>query len=189
MRVIAGEARGRRLLAPPGRITRPTSDRVREALFSMLQGAVEGARVLDLYAGSGALGIEALSRGARVAVFVELDPAALRCIRLNLERCGFTERARIWREDAARALRRLGQDGERFDLLFLDPPYASEELERCWPLLPAVAAEGAVVAVEMSARRPAPDGEGRLELWRSREYGDTALRLYRTAGFAPGAGN
>ncbi|MBX5477410.1 MAG: 16S rRNA (guanine(966)-N(2))-methyltransferase RsmD [Clostridia bacterium] len=189
MRVIAGEARGRPLVAPPGRTTRPTSDRVREALFSMLHDEVSGSRVLDLYAGSGALGIEALSRGAREAVFVERGAAAQRCIRLNLERCGFAERARVLRDDAVRALQRLAEDGERFDLIFLDPPYASGELERCWPFLPGVVSEGALVVAELARRGTAPEGGERLALWRRREYGDTAVCLYRAAGIAAQAGN
>ena len=117
MRVVAGEFKGRRLQAPRGRRTRPTADRVREALFSML-GDVSGARVLDLYAGSGALGIEALSRGAESAVFVERDQQALAAMRRNLEAVG--AEADVRRQDVSRFLART--EGT-FDLVFCDPPY------------------------------------------------------------------
>lgn len=120
MRVIAGSAKGRRLArVPPG--VRPVSDRVREGVFSSLGDAVEGARVADLYAGTGALGIEALSRGADEALFVERDPGAVATIRENLERTGLSSRATVVRSEVDRFLRRPAEPG--FDLVFLDPPY------------------------------------------------------------------
>ena len=119
MRVIAGEARGRRLEALPGtEITRPTMDQVKEAMFSIVQFDLPGARVLDLYAGSGQLGIEALSRGAAEAVFVDRRPDAVRLVQENLALCGFTDRARVKSGDALAYLK----SGEKFDLIFLDPP-------------------------------------------------------------------
>ncbi|MBN1529875.1 MAG: 16S rRNA (guanine(966)-N(2))-methyltransferase RsmD [Thermoleophilaceae bacterium] len=172
MRVVAGEFRGRRLQAPRGRSTRPTADRVREALFSMLAD-VSGARVLDLYAGSGALGIEALSRGAERAVFVERDAAAVAAIRRNLEAVG-AGAADVRRQDV---LRFLASCDEVFDLVFLDPPYDSAP-RLAGPLsaaLPAVLDEDALIVTESSKRTPL---ELTLPLARERTYGDTRIAIH-----------
>ena len=126
MRVITGSARGRRLKEIQGLETRPTTDRVKEALFSVIQFDIEGRRVLDLFAGTGQLGIEALSRGADSAVFVEQRKDALQAVRENLETCGLSDRARVVSGDAMSYLK----SGEKFDLIFLDSPYASGLLEQ-----------------------------------------------------------
>ena len=171
MRVVAGEFRGRRLAAPRGARTRPTADRVREALFSML-GDVSGARVLDLYAGSGALGIEALSRGADSAVFVERDPRAVAAIERNLASLGLEQQ--VVRQDAVRFLARA--EG-MFDLVFCDPPYdAAARL--AGPLaehLPARAAEGARIVTESDKRNPL---ELPFPLVTERIYGDTRIAIH-----------
>ncbi len=125
MRVIAGEAKGKRLVAPRGLTTRPASDRLRESVFGTLGGAVDDARVLDLFAGSGALGIEALSRGSATAVFVEREPAAVRAIERNLASTGYADRGLVVRADVGAYLRATG---EAFGLVFCDPPYADVEL-------------------------------------------------------------
>lgn len=137
MRVVGGSARGRPLVAPPGGRTRPTSDRVREAIFDALRsrGAVEASVVLDLFAGSGALGVEALSQGAARATFVDSDRAARQVVRRNLEACGFLDRAAIVAAPAERFLARLGD--ERFDVAFCDPPYAFAGWGRLLASLPA----------------------------------------------------
>src|SRR3712207_9222642 len=122
MRIIAGTARGIRL-APVPRGVRPTSDRVRESVFNSLGQFFEGGCVLDLYAGTGALGIEALSRGCERAVFVERDGAALAAITENLRRTGFADRAEVIRGDVGRTLDRMVADGRQFNLIFADPPY------------------------------------------------------------------
>ena len=175
MRVIAGELGGRRLATPRGAATRPTSERVREALFSML-GAMDGLRVLDLFAGSGALGIEALSRGAAHATFVERSAPALAALRANLAALGVLERSRVRAGDALAALRR----GETYDLVFLDPPYAmAEALAGQLSLaLPAVLAAGARVVSESDRRAPPPLA---LPLARERRYGDTLIRIHETS--------
>ena len=175
MRVIAGTWGGRRLQAPRGQSTRPTSDRVREALFSVLGGRVAGARVLDLYAGSGALGIEALSRGAGSAVFVDTAPAALRAIRANLEALGAD--ADVRRADALRFLGGASADARQYDLVFLDPPYRlagrlGRELSEA---LPPVLAPGAVVVTESDRRTPL---DIELPLHDERRYGDTLIRIH-----------
>ena len=175
MRVVAGEFKGRRLVAPRGSRTRPTADRVREALFSML-GDVSGARVLDLYAGSGALGLEALSRGARRCVFVETDGAACRAIRANLETLGLVG-GLVTQRDAVAVLREERTAGRRHELLLLDPPYELwQELEpRLAELLPAVVAEAGMVVVETDARA---EPTLPLDLVTTRRYGSARLTLF-----------
>jgi 16S rRNA (guanine966-N2)-methyltransferase len=171
LRVVAGAFKGRHLRAPRGTRTRPTADRVREALFSIL-GDVAGARVLDLYAGSGALGIEALSRGAASATFVDNDPRALAAIRQNLEAVG--AEAEVRRRDA---LRFLAAAGGRYDLVLIDPPYdsAARIAEPLAERLPAVLGEGARVVTESDKRAPL---ELPLPLLRERTYGDTRIAVH-----------
>ncbi|MGH2852370.1 MAG: 16S rRNA (guanine(966)-N(2))-methyltransferase RsmD [Solirubrobacteraceae bacterium] len=180
MRVIAGRYGGRRLTAPKGRTTRPTSARVREALFAMLDD-VEGARVLDLFAGTGALGIEALSRGARRAVFVECDRAASEALQSNLATLGLTgEEAQLRRERADEALRRARKRKETYDLLLIDPPYgqALQLGPRLSAALEGVLAPRARVVLERDRRTPLDLG---LELEKERRYGDTTIAIYRHA--------
>jgi 16S rRNA (guanine966-N2)-methyltransferase len=177
MRIVAGRYGGRRLVAPPGSATRPTSDRVREALFSVLGPTVQGARVLDLYAGSGALGIEALSRGAASAVFVDRSPRAVAAIRANLEALGIE--ADVCRREAAAALRTASARADAYDLVFLDPPYrrAAELGRELSEALPAVLAPGARVVSESDRREPL---ELALPLADERRYGDTLIRIHDT---------
>jgi 16S rRNA (guanine966-N2)-methyltransferase len=171
VRVVAGKFKGRRLQAPRGTRTRPTADRVREALFSML-GDVSGARVLDLYAGSGALGIEALSRGAESAVFVERDQHALASLRRNLEAVG--AEADVRRQDVSRFLAR--PEGT-FDLVFCDPPYdgASRLAGVLSDALPAMASEEARIVTESDKRNPLVLT---LPLLVERAYGDTRIAIH-----------
>jgi 16S rRNA (guanine966-N2)-methyltransferase len=176
MRVIAGAAKGRRLTAPRGRGTRPTSDRVREALFSALQDRLPQARVADLYAGSGALGIEALSRGAATATFVERSRAAHDVIVENLERTGLADDAAVIMSEVRAALRQ-GLPGGPFDIVFLDPPYDVDELalEETLRLVAGALAAGGVVVVERGRRSPSPRWPPELRPERQRRYGDTVL--------------
>lgn len=171
MRVVAGVAGGRRLRAPAGRQVRPTSERVREALFNSLGSlhAVPGADVLDLFAGTGALGIEALSRGAASATFVEADLRAVRAIEENLGATGLGERARVVHADVLRFL--ANAPPEPVDIAFADPPYAFDEWATLLARLPA-----RLVAIE--ARSHVEVGEGWKAL-RSRRYGDTVVTLAR----------
>jgi 16S rRNA (guanine966-N2)-methyltransferase len=177
MRVIAGRLGGRRLKAPRGRLTRPTSERVREALFAMLAD-IEGARVLDLFAGTGALGIEALSRGAEHAVFVERDASAARVLRENLEALELVpEAAEVRRGDALAALESARRAKETYDLVFIDPPY---DQARDWgaelsAALPWVLAPGARMVVESDRRAPLRLG---AQLQRQRRYGDTSITIH-----------
>ncbi len=182
MRVVAGEARGRRLVAPEGTDTRPTLDRVREAVFNALasQDAIDGARVLDLFAGSGALGIEALSRGAAHATFVDTDRAARRVIDQNLAATGLADRAEVLGTDASTHLRRVAGEPSAdapgaYDLVLLDPPYATgdDAWAELLELVAAVAPD-AVVVVESDREVPVPGGWHAL---RSKRYGGTLVSV------------
>jgi 16S rRNA (guanine(966)-N(2))-methyltransferase RsmD len=174
--VIAGEFRGRRLASARTRGLRPTADRVREALFSILGPAVDGARVLDLYAGTGALALEALSRGARSATCVERSPAALAALERNVRELGLGERVTIVRGDALAFARRLRGESDRFDVVFCDPPYADPPE----PVLADVAGgtwwTTAAVLEHAASRPPAtPDGLSSD----TRRYGDTGVTIFR----------
>jgi 16S rRNA (guanine966-N2)-methyltransferase len=175
MRIIAGSYGGRRLQTPGGLDTRPTSDRVREALFSILGDRVAGARVLDLFAGSGALGIEALSRGAAEATFVDNAPPAIRAIRANLEALG--AEAMVARAEARRFLGGASRSGRSYDLVFLDPPYrlAASLGRDLSAALAAVVAPGGTVVAESDRRAPL---EVDLPLEDERRYGDTLIRIH-----------
>jgi len=175
VRVVAGQYRGRRLASPRGPDTRPTQDRVREALFSIL-GSVAGLRVLDLYAGSGALGIEALSRGAADATFVDSDAASVKAIRTNLEAIGAPS-ARVFRAEGRSFLRGAARHGDTWDLVLCDPPYrlAPRLGQALGPLLVPVLGTGARIVCESSVKHPL-----RLDLpvIDERRYGDTTLVLH-----------
>lgn len=180
MRVIAGQYRGRRLRSPKGSATRPTSDRVRESLFALL-GDVAGARAIDLFAGTGALGIEALSRGAARVVFVERDREALAVARANLQALGVgADRGALRREDALRALHTARDRKETYDLVLIDPPYgqAREWGTELSALLPQLLEPGARLVAESDRRAPL-ELDSELALVRQRRYGDTEIRIYR----------
>jgi 16S rRNA (guanine966-N2)-methyltransferase len=184
MRITGGMYRSRALRAVRGQATRPTSDRVREALFGILAsaGALEGARVLDLYAGTGALALEALSRGAAAATLVESSPDALSVERANIEALGVKSRAHVVAGDVHRALPRLAERGP-FDLVLADPPWSLVEGGGPPRALSALASAGALseaawVVLEHAARTPAPDASPLIVL-ETRRYGDTALTFYK----------
>jgi 16S rRNA (guanine(966)-N(2))-methyltransferase RsmD len=180
LRIVAGKWRGRPLRAPKGLAVRPTSDRVREAIFDILGEEVAGAAVLDLFAGSGALGLEALSRGASRGVFVESDPAAYAFLRKNIESLG-AEEAESCLLDYRKALRRLRARSMRFDLVFLDPPYgrglaadSAAGLSRA-----ALVRQGGTVVVEEAIRAPEAAFPEAWAISADRRYGDTRVMLYR----------
>lgn len=181
-RIIAGTLRGRRLAAPKGTATRPTSDRVRESLFARLEGMLDftGARVLDLYAGTGALGIEAVSRGASRAELIEQHRPTAALISRNIGQLGIADRARVVNAPVERVLTR-GPVGERFDLVLADPPYpfGEDTIERMLQQLVAQnwLADDPVVVVERSSRSPEPRWPGGLVAESAKEYGDTTVHI------------
>lgn len=179
MRVITGTARGRKLEAPAGLETRPTSEMTKEALFSILHFEVEGAAVLDLFAGSGQLGIEALSRGARLAYFIDASKEANRCITANLAHTALADRARVSMMEAKTFLR---STMETFDIALLDPPYAADLLE---DLLPRVAAQmhpAGVIVCETEKKAELPPWAGDFVKAKEYNYGKAKLTTYRHKG-------
>jgi 16S rRNA (guanine966-N2)-methyltransferase len=180
VRVLAGELKGQRLTTPRGRTTRPTADQVRIACLDTLMPFLDAGPFLDL--GAGGVGIEALSRGALSAVFVEQDGAALRALRDNVERLGLRDRARVVRSEAVRAVAELGAAGERFAVVFLDPPYDSP---RSAPALETVAAAdiligGAVVVIQHGTKTPPSESPGALARWKTRRFGESTLTFFRS---------
>jgi 16S rRNA (guanine966-N2)-methyltransferase len=189
MRVIAGIAKGMRLKVPRGREMRPTSDMVREAIFDILGAAADGARVLDLFAGTGALAIEALSRGAAHAVLVERSARCIPIIRDNLAHTHLADQATVIHADAHVHVRKLDAAGEQFDLVLADPPYAGHGRDAAGtpPAQKALQAlaeasivpSNAVVVIEHASGVVLPAEAGRLGLWTARRYGSTSVSIYR----------
>jgi 16S rRNA (guanine966-N2)-methyltransferase len=180
MRVIAGTARGRRFEAPKGTSTRPTPDRVREALFSILYDRVSDARILDVFAGTGALAFEALSRGAERATLIESDPATALLVRKNAQALGFAARCDIITAKADKAISTLGKGGDRFDLVFLDPPYDAGLLEPTLQQLahsPLLTPDVLIMAEHRSSSAP-PPAPPTYAMEDTRRYGEVALAFY-----------
>lgn len=194
MRVITGAARGRPLKSVPGRAVRPTADRVKESLFSAWQGRVDGALFLDVFAGSGAIGIEALSRGAERVVFIERESRHVAVIRQNLASCGFADHpgVEILTMDASAGLDLLTRRGSRFDLIFIDPPYRQDLIP---PALSRIAAGGVlapdgVLVAERERKDPVPPevaGTISLRWMRDSTFGETVLSWYQPQNREGGA--
>jgi len=180
MRVVTGTAKGYRLETPPGQDTRPTSARVKEAVFSIIQFEVEGARVLDLFAGSGQMGIEALSRGARSCVFVDQSKASQTVLRRNLSHTRLGENARLVSADA---LSYLAGAKEPVDIAFVDPPYREGLLPAVLKGLSGLVSEGGAVLCETAKGEPLPAQVGRLGLHRRYAYGKTQITVYRSGAW------
>jgi len=191
MRIIAGKAKGRTLLAPKAKILRPTTDRVKESLFNIL--SVEGKRFLDLFAGAGSVGLEAISRGASRVILVESQRACADAIRTNIDRCGFLnmpleepgegggQDVEVIDCPVERALRLLGHRGERFDVIFADPPYGRNLMDETLRLVrtQALMSPGGVLVVQHSSREEIPARREGYQIEDSRRYGETALSFLR----------
>jgi 16S rRNA (guanine(966)-N(2))-methyltransferase RsmD len=176
MRIVGGSLSGRVLRAPKGAATRPTSEKVREAVFNILGRSIEGAAVLDLFAGSGALGIEALSRGAAHATFVDSGKLPIQTLTANLAELGLADRATVVQADVVRHVARLAGP---YQLVFVDPPYASDLAVRAVGALPpACLAADAQIVIEHDRRHVPPDALGSLLRTDQRRYGDTSVSFY-----------
>jgi len=184
MRIISGISRGRKLATPRNQSLRPTSDRVKESIFNILQDEVEGRTVLDLFAGTGNLGIEALSRRAKSAVFVEKGREALRLIQRNLTQLGLEGRSEILPKDVNRAIGILKQRGQRFDLILMDPPYQKGLIQSTLMKLNShpIYHRSSILVIEHNRREPLPQGTGGWDLTRQRRIGDTVISFLTPPG-------
>jgi 16S rRNA (guanine966-N2)-methyltransferase len=185
MHIVAGRLKGQRLVTPRGHRTRPTADQVRIALMDTLMPRLSGARFLDLFAGAGGVGLEALSRGAARAVFVEQDAGAVTALQLNVAALRVKSATRVLRADAGRALNRLAEDGERFELIFLDPPYDAGLVEKTLARLSdgALTTADTIVVAQHFTKRPPPDAIGALTAFRTRRFGETTLTFFRPGAY------
>ena len=177
MRIITGTSKGRRLVTPKNQSVRPTSDRVKESIFNILGRDVEGKVVLDLFAGTGNLGIEALSRGAEKALFVEKGRQAIRLIQRNISQCGMQERSEILSRDVCRAIGILSRRGESFDLILMDPPYAKGLIQETLTKLLStrIYHDGTILLIEHDRREPLPEKVEGWSVMRRQEIGDTVI--------------
>lgn len=180
MRIIAGSAGSKRLKAPKGWSTRPTADRVKESVFSILGERIEDARVLDLFSGTGNLALEALSRGASSAVLVDRAVESIRVIRENSVNTGFQDRVTILREDSIQAIKRMSREAERFDLIFCDPPYNLGWGERILAAIDEtiILRETGIFIIEHAKHEKLPDRLKRIESKRSESYGETIVTFF-----------
>ncbi len=181
MRVITGTAKGRRLKALKGRETRPTSDRTKESLFNIIGSRIINAKFLDLYAGTGAIGIEAISRGANTALFIEKNPHAVRIIKNNLDLTGLADRAEVLCLDADRAIELLSAKERGFDIIFIDPPYLRGFINKSLSKInnSKLLAPGGLIVTESSKLEVLPKQVGQLIMFRQEKYGDTVLSFYQ----------
>jgi len=189
MRVISGKAKGRRLVAPKGGAIRPTADRIKESLFNILPRDFSGMKILELFAGTGNISIEALSRGAESALLVDASERSARIIRENLRRLELTDRAQMWVMPVRRALNAVGRQGQKFDVIFLDPPYDQKLVGRSLELIASVdpVYPTGVVVAEHSVRETLKSSYRFLSLNDQRRYGDTLLSFFRHAAAANAA--
>ncbi|MBP2001172.1 16S rRNA (guanine(966)-N(2))-methyltransferase RsmD [Paenibacillus shirakamiensis] len=180
MRVISGSAKGRPLKAVPGTGTRPTTDKVKEAIFSMIGPYFDGGQALDLFAGTGGLGIEALSRGMDKAVFVDLEYKSLEVVKSNLAATRLTEQAEVFKNDAQRALKALSKRDTQFDLVFLDPPYRMKNGDQLMLQMEELGllANEAILVLEYESSYVYPEQFGNFECIRKTAYGETAVSIY-----------
>lgn len=181
MRVISGTCKGRPLKAVPGQTTRPTTDKVKESIFNIIGPYFNGGYGLDLYAGSGSLGIEALSRGMEKVVFVDQNPKAVEIIHINLKSCRFDEKAEVYRNDSKRALKAIVKRNMQFELIFLDPPYAKQRIEDDISFIAKnhLLLETGTILTEHDASMQLPDTIEPFTCIRKEIYGDTAISIYK----------
>ena len=182
MRVIAGSAKGHPLVAPDGLNTRPITDKIKGALFNSWQMDIPGCAFLDLFAGSGSIGIEALSRGAQNVVFVEKDRKAVQAIRQNLDKCHFASGYEVYQDDVFRQIKRLGTQGHRFDIIYLDPPFTVDAI--FLPVMEALQAAailipGGFAAIRTHKEKEMPDVFGTLHKTKLKNYGLSNVCIYR----------
>ncbi len=180
MRIIGGDLRSRLIKGPPSSLARPTRDRVREAVFNMVGGQCRGARVLDLFAGTGAYGLESLSRGAESCVFVEKDPVCSGIIEVNISALGVSERSKLEKSSAEKYLSSLAGKHVKYDMIFMDPPYGFYAVKNILIMVERydiLSASGMLIA-EHGARESAPGSEGAISIYKQKSYGITSVSIY-----------
>lgn len=182
MRVVSGTAKGRALKAVPGKGTRPTTDKVKEAIFSSIGPYFDGGRVLDLFAGTGGLGIEALSRGMEQGIFVDMERASIQVVQDNLRVTGLSDKAEVYRNEATRAVKALAKRAMQFALVFLDPPYKLKHMDQLIEEMEAagILDQACTIVVEHDAEHDYPERIGRFVRGRHTAYGDTAVTIYKS---------
>lgn len=174
--------KGRRITIPPGMGTRPLLARIKKSLFDILAGRLPGARILDVYAGAGSFGLEAASRGAEEVVMVEADRGAARVIADNVSRVALEGRARVVRQDALAAMRALADAPEKFDVVFLDPPFRDDRAAELLSLADSLLADGGIAIIRVPRARQLPESRGSLLLFRSEYYGASKVGFYHATG-------
>ena len=179
MRIVAGKARGRKLMTPKGMDIRPTTDNVKESIFNIIQFGIEGRKVLDLFAGSGQLGIEALSRGATKAFFVDLSRDSIKVVTENLEHCKLKDNANVFNGDS---LSFLKTTREKFDIVFIDPPYKKQLAEKALALVLNVLNDGGIIVCETDIKEELPEDVGSYTVAKQDTYSKTKLTIYRYNG-------
>ncbi|MCQ9207230.1 MAG: 16S rRNA (guanine(966)-N(2))-methyltransferase RsmD [Omnitrophica bacterium] len=185
MRIIGGTQRGRLIKMPKGRATRPTQDRVREAIFNIIRKEIPESAVLDLYAGSGAFGIEALSRGAHTAIFIDKSARSVKTIKSNLLSLGYAApRAQVFKKDGVGAIEAFGKVSAKFDIAFIDPPYHKGLAKNALLKIDAcdILAQHSFIIAEHFVKDPLPHEAGRLSLFKQKRYGDTVVSFYVRKG-------
>jgi 16S rRNA (guanine(966)-N(2))-methyltransferase RsmD len=177
MRIISGKAKGKKLYSPKGKGIRPTADRVKESVFNVLGERWQGIRVLDLFSGTGSLGLEAISRGAEQVVFVEKSKNALNVLRKNISLCGFDSHAVVMAMSVSRSLSLIGRKGESFQVIFADPPYRRGWVEKTVEeiLGHGILSEDGMVVIEHAPSESPGTGNGRVVILKQKKYGDTAI--------------
>ncbi len=181
MRVVAGKAKGRMLIAPEGLGTRPITAKIKEALFSSWQAWIPGSNFLDLFAGSGSMGIEAISRGAKKVVFVERERSAIEIIKKNLSVCNFTEGYEVYQDDVFRRIEWMKEKGYKFDVIYLDPPFTVDEI--FLPVMEALSdgeilADDGIIAIRTKKEKEMPEVIGVLEKYKLKTYGISNVHYY-----------
>lgn len=181
MRVISGICKGRPLKAVPGQTTRPTTDKVKESIFNIIGPFFNGGQGLDLYAGSGGLGVEALSRGIEKMIFVDRNPKAIEIVQQNIHACHFEAKAEVYRNDAKRALKAVAKREMKFDVIFLDPPYALQRIEEEISFISQnkLLTEQGIIVTEHDASTFLPESIDDITCIRNEQYGDTGISIYR----------
>lgn len=184
MRIITGIAKGRILLSPLGNETRPTLDRIKQSMFNIIQFQIPGKRALDVFAGTGSLGLEAVSRGASYCVLVDKSPNTFPLLKKNVENLGFTDKCKLYNEDSYEVLKKLGNAGEKFDIIFIDPPYMKDMIPPSIALIEeyGIINHDGIIVTKIDTKEEVYEGSLLHPLCNKRVYGNTTVCIYKDGG-------